>query len=437
MSEESNTQGSLGLAELIAIGVGGMIGGGIFSVLGMAVDIAGHAAPLAFAVGSVVALAAGYSYTKLALGLHSDGASFTYLETAFPHRPNLAGIAGWTVIVGYVGTLALYAYTFGAYGAHLMGAQDSTMLRMALSSGVLASFMGINLVGAEITGRAEDIIVYTKIVLLGIFVAAGLGTVSSENLTPVFERGVSSPFVAGALIFVAFEGFQLITNGVTETRNPERNIPRGIYGSIVITSILYVGAAVVALGNMDIEQLIAAEEYALAVAAGPSLGDVGPMLVDVAALLATSSAINATLFGASRMLAQMASQKRVPEAFSHRTRSRVPWLAIVAITGLGTVFTVFSSLETIATFSSLTFLLVSMGVSAANLKLRKRTKSQAWIIILGLALMGVTTVLLLAHLAETQPMVLGVVAGLFVIIAVAEILFFERTHHHSQGGLKV
>ena len=426
MTQQSEKTRTLGLLELIAIGVGGMIGGGIFSVLGMAVGIAGHAAPLAFAVGSVVALAAGYSYVKLALGFRSDGASFTYLEKAFPAHSNLAGIAGWTVIVGYIGTLALYAFTFGAYGAHLLGEEENGALRMSLSAGVLLLFMGVNLVGAQLTGRTEDLIVYAKVILLGIFVAAGLGTVSVDNLTPVFDQGFTSPFVAGALVFVAFEGFQLITNGVTETRDPSRNIPRGIYGSIVITSLIYVGVSIVAMGNMDIQSLIAAEEYALAIAAGPSLGAGGPILVDIAALLATSSAINATLFGASRMLAEMATKKRVPEAFSHRTRTRVPWMAVVAIATLGTAFTVLSSLETIATFSSLTFLVVSMAVSAANLRLRKTTGSKAWIVLIGMALMTATIVLLIVHLGRTQPMTLAVVGGLFAVIAVAEVGFFAR-----------
>ena len=424
---------SLGLAELIAIGVGGMIGGGIFSVLGMAVRLGGHSAPLAFAIGSLVALAAGYSYVKLALAFRSDGASFTYLERAFPKHPNVAGIAGWTVIVGYVGTLALYAFTFGAYGAHLLGAQDHHAVRMALSAGVLLFFMTVNLLGARTTGRTEDLVVYGKIILLGIFVVAGLGTVSAERLTPLLDRGPTAPFVAGALIFVAYEGFQLITNGVTETRDPERNVPRGVYGSIVITSLIYLGVAIVAMGNMDEQQLIAAEEYALAIAAGPSLGRAGPILVDVAALLATSSAINATLFGASRMMAEMATERRVPRAFSHRTRARVPWVAVVTLTLLDLGFTVFGTLEVIATFSSLTFLLVSIGVSVANLRLREQTGSRAGLVLLGLGLMGATVTLLCLHLLRTDPKMLAVVVGLFVVVAVAEVVFFER-EGQGDGG---
>jgi amino acid transporter len=137
-------------------------------------------APLAFLVGSLVALAAGYSYSKLALGFHSDGASFTYLERAFPRNPNIAGIAGWTAIIGYVGTLALYAFTFGAYGAHLLGEAGSSAVRMALAGGVLLFFMTVNLLGAQASGKIEDLVVYTKVILLGIFVVAGVRSKPSK-----------------------------------------------------------------------------------------------------------------------------------------------------------------------------------------------------------------------------------------------------------------
>lgn len=411
---------SLHLPELLAIGVGGMIGGGIFSVLGMAVQIAGHAAPLAFFIGSLVALAAGYSYIKLALSFQSDGASYTYLERAFPERPAVAGIAGWTVIVGYVGTLALYAFTFGAYGAHLMGASDSSTARMALSAGVLLFFMLVNLRGAQVSGRTEDLIVLVKVILLAVFCLAAFRGIQADHLTPVFERGGSSVFIAGATIFVAFEGFQLITNGVTETANPERNIPRGIYGSILITSLIYVAVAVVAIGNLDVPDLVQAQEYALAAAARPALGEAGTVLVDVAALLATASAINATAFGASRMMAEMALGRRMPLAFSVRSRVHVPWVAVVTLTLLAMAFTVFSGLETIATFSSLVFLLVSIAVSAANLRLRHETGSRAPIVLAGLALMSTTVVLLLLHLVQESRAELIAVGGTFVVIALLE-----------------
>lgn len=120
MEDRHHSKAGLGLKELIAMGVGGMVGGGIFSVLGLSVSLAGHAAPIAFALGGIIALLTGVSYSRLGLAFRSDGGSFTYLEHAFRH-PNIAGLGGWLLLAGYIGTLALYAYTFGVYGAAMLG----------------------------------------------------------------------------------------------------------------------------------------------------------------------------------------------------------------------------------------------------------------------------------------------------------------------------
>lgn len=392
----------LGLLELLAIGVGGMIGGGIFSILGLAVDIAGHSAPLAFLIGTAIASIAGYSYVRLALAYHSDGASFTYLERAFPDRPSIAGVAGWTVVVGYIGTLALYAFTFGAYSAHLFGFGSSDVGRWALSTGSLLLFLLINTAGASKMGKAEDIAVYTKIALLALLAAVGLFTVDSSRLRPVFDHGPGSVLLGGAVIFVAFEGFQLITNAVCEVRRPERDIPRGLYGSIAITSLIYVSIAFVAVGNLDVASIHAAEEYALAAVAKPILGKIGVVLVDVAAMLATSSAINATIFGASHMAYEISHDNLAPHAFSFRNRTGVPSRAAATITGLAILLSALGGLELIASFSSLTFLLVSIAVCVANLKLRDVTRSALTPVIAGIVLMLTTVVLLVLYLAKNN-----------------------------------
>ncbi|RMD95258.1 MAG: amino acid permease [Calditrichaeota bacterium] len=426
----------LGLRELIAMGVGGMIGGGIFSVLGIAVDISGHAAPLAFALGGLIALAAGYSYVKLALAFHSDGASFTYLERAFPDQPNIAGIAGWTVIVGYIGTLALYAFTFGAYGADLLGSSDTILSRMFLSAGVLLFFMLVNLWGVKASGEAEDIAVYSKIIILLLFGIMGLTTVKQDHLLPIFSKGTTSVFMAGALIFVAYEGFQLITNAVCETKNPHKNIPKGIYGSIILTSFIYLILAIVGVGNLTPAELSAAKEYALAAAAEPVLGNTGRVLVALAALLATSSAINSTTFGASRMMAEMATEKKMPLAFSFRNKTRVPWVAIVVLTSLALLFTLLGGLETIAAFSSMTFLLVSIGVSIANFRLRQKTASKTSLIVLGIFLMCATITTLILYLWQVQRVTLIWIGAFYLIVIVVELLFSKRRilfqNHESQ-----
>jgi amino acid transporter len=423
----STTKGrDLGLLELVAMGVGGMIGGGIFSVLGLAVGITGHAAPLAFALGSLIALAAGYSYIRLALTFRSDGASYTYLAHAFPGQPHIAGITGWTVILGYVGTLALYAFTFGAYGGDLLGQAGNPVMRMALSVAVLVFFLLVNLRGTKTSGRTEDVIVYAKIFLLGVFVVAGFSTIRSDYLMPVIDKGVPSVFMAGALIFVAFEGFQLITNAVRETRNPHRDIPRGIYLSIFITSIIYILLSIVGIGNLPIGELIKAEEYALAAAAKPVLGEAGAVLVAIAALMATSSAINATVFGASRMMASMGLDHVMPRIMSINSERNVPFVAVSVLTGAGIVFTVLGGLKVIAAFSSMTFLMVSILVSLANLRLLHKTRAKLWLIWLGLALMITTVLLLIIHLWQHEPKTLGSILGLYVAVVFAELLVNGR-----------
>ena len=408
-------QKELGLAELIAIGVGGMIGGGIFSVLGLAVGIAGHAAPVAFAIGSLIAFAAGYSYIRLALTYRGDGASFTYLQHAFPSYPIVAAFTGWTVILGYIGTLALYAFTFGAYGADLLGSPGHPAVRVILSAAVLLFFMLINLKGARSSGLTEDLVVYTKIILLALFAVAGLLNIKQDHLLPVFNQGVDSAFMAGALIFVAYEGFQLITNAVEETRSPERNIPAAIFGSIIITSVIYIVLAVVAVGSLTPAEITSAEEYALAQVARPTLGEAGVILVDIAALLATSSAINSTLLGASHMIAEISSQAMMPKLLSRRTEARTPWVAVISLTLLGLLFTGLSGLEVIAAFSSMTFLLVSIGVSIANLRLHKETRSHKGLIWLGLLLMIVTIALLLVYLWHNSRDTLTAIGGLYAV----------------------
>jgi len=418
----------LGLAELIAIGVGGMIGGGIFSVLGLAVSISGHAAPLAFAIGALIALAAGYSFVKLALAFPGDGSNFTYLCNAFPGHPWVGSLSGWAIIIGYVGTLALYAFTFGAYGAHLIGDDGSATERIVLSAGVLLFFMVINLKGVHETGLAEDLVVYGKIIILALFGIVGLMSIKGEHLLPVFDKGVAGVFMAGALIFVAYEGFQLITNVVDESRDPERNIPRGIYASILITSVIYITLALVAVGNLTPAEITAAEEYALASVAQPVMGNVGIVLVDLAALLATSSAINGTVFGASRLMAVVAEQKMMPSVLARRSERGIPWVGVLTLTIFGVLFTVAGSLEAIAAFSSMTFLLISFSVSVANLRLRRRTACTTWIVIGGMALMLSTMVLLISYLWLHSRNTFYLILGLYVFVFVSERLFNSGVH---------
>ncbi|MFQ5459040.1 MAG: APC family permease, partial [Myxococcota bacterium] len=283
-------------------------------------------------------------------------------------------------------------------------------------------------------GRAEDFAVFLKIALLAVLAAVGLHTASAVRFQPLVDQGGSSILLGGALIFVAYEGFQLITNAVCETRDPGRNIPRGLYGSIILTSVIYVVIAVVAVGNLDVAAIHAAEEYALAAVARPVLGNLGVVLVDIAAMLATASAINATIFGASHLAFEIASDNLAPGAFSFRNRAGVPASSAVVIALLALALTARGGLELIAAFSSMTFLLVSVGVSIANLRLRAETRSATAPVVLGLALMGATIFLLIYYLARHNTGALFFALSAYGVTGLSFILFRRISRRRRQAG---
>ncbi|WP_300369132.1 APC family permease, partial [Hydrogenimonas sp.] len=405
----------LGLKELVAIGIGSMIGGGIFSVMGLANAIAGHATVFVFLMGGIIAVFAGYNYAKLAVTYRQDGASYTYLQHAFPNRPMIAAFVGWSVIIGYIGTLALYAYTFGAYGAAAIGYADNAIVRTILAFAILSLFLFINLRGVREAGESEDVIVFFKVAIMMTLGIIGLFYIEPAHFQPLFDKGFVSVLLSGALVFVAFEGFQLITNAVVETDNPEKNIPRAIYLSILIVTLIYVTLAISVLGILTFEEIQKAKEYAIAEALEPIFGRWGFTLASIAALLATSSAINGTLFGASRMLADIAQDGIFPSILAQRNHKMIPYYSLLLMFVMASLFVLFGALESIVAFSSITFLLVSLAVAIANLILRKKTGSNPLIILTSIVLMMATVGLMLWYLYHDDPKTLTDIGLIYLL----------------------
>ncbi len=417
----------LGLKEVVAMGVGGMVGGGIFSVLGLAIREAGHAAPVAFALGGVLALLTGHSYAKLGLAFRSDGGSFTYLEHAFKHT-NIAGLGGWLLLVGYIGTLALYAYTFGVYGAAMLGdGAGQVASQHLLASLVLLVFLGVNLYGVQAAGESEDVIVMVKVLLLGLFAVIGLAYIRRDYVLPVFNQGELGVVMGAALIFVAYEGFELIPNAVNEMRDAHRDLSRGIFLSIGITITIYVVVSLVAVGNLLPAEIAKAEEYALAVAAKPFLGQAGFLLIGLAALLSTASAINATMFGTSRLGMVMAQEQALPQAFSLKERHKdIPWLSLVLIAAAALLFVNTANLTIISSFASATFLLIFASINLSAVRLRKRIGISPLVPLLGLAMSLASWVVLMVFLWQSDKPSLVWIGSFYLLIVAAELLYSER-----------
>ena len=173
---------SIGLREAVAIGIGGMVGGGIFSVLGLSVQVSGTGAYFSFVLGGIISFFTGYSYAKLAVKYPLRGGTVEYLNRAFGVGI-FSGTLNMLLWVGYIVTLSLYAFSFGSYAASLMPGAFG-LWRHVFSSLVVVVFTALNIKGASIVGRAEDVLVYTKLLILAFFCVAGLFTLNPSSVSP-------------------------------------------------------------------------------------------------------------------------------------------------------------------------------------------------------------------------------------------------------------
>jgi amino acid transporter len=218
---DSEATGGLGLPSLVSIGIGGMVGGGIFSVLGLTVQIAGAGAYLSFVVGGAVAALTGWSYARLSVAYPSRGGTAAFLDRAFGLR--VAGPLNLLLWLSYFVMLALYAVAFGAYLAALVGFDPDGAWRRVFGSAVVIGFAALNVAGARVVGRAESALVYFKLAVLLMFCIGGLAFVEGARVSPGAYPSLGSIVYAGVLIFLGYEGFELIANAAEDACDPERS----------------------------------------------------------------------------------------------------------------------------------------------------------------------------------------------------------------------
>ncbi len=426
---------SLGVTELIAIALGGMVGGGIFTILGISVSLVGAFTPLAIIIGGVIATLAAYSYIKLGVYYKDEGATYSFYKKTFPNSPFAASLIGWWVIFGYISTLALYAYTFASYAISGFSFSDSEIMRKIVAGGVIFIFTLINIWSVKGMGKIEDIMVYTKLIILVIISFVLIN--NSQTTLPVLiqnESNVSilSIFVVASLTFVAYEGFQLVINAVNEIKDPEKNIPIAIYSALFLAILIYVVISVGAILAIPFEDIINNKEYALAAGAGNVLGHWGSDLVILGALLATSSAISGTVFGASRQVSVIADDGYFPELLAKRINN-IPVFAIISMATLAFFLVLAGSLEVILEFGSVTFLLVSLLMAYANYKIRNVTNSSPFITVVAILGLLMGTVLILYYEFNNQPQQLLFIISIYVLLMIGSWLFSRSKERHIRN----
>ena len=413
---------SLRLVELIAIAVGGMVGGGIFTILGISVSIVGNLAPFAVALGGLMAWFAAYSYVQLGVYYKDEGATYAFYKRTYPNSHMAASFIGWYTIFGYISTLALYAYTFSSYGISGFSFANVEVVRKMVAIGIIWIFVLVNLWSVKGMGRIEDLMVYFKLIILLVISAALISFGQTDLHT--FSKQLSADFqgtpltailIVSSVTFVAYEGFQLVINAVKDMNHPEHNIPRAIYSAVVLVSLIYFVIALGAVLAIPAEELILNKEYALASGAKNIFGELGHTLVVIGAILATSSAINGTLFGSSRQMARIADDGYMPTIISQR-RGTIPKTAITIMASIASLLIVAGELRLILEFGSITFLLVSLLMSIANFKIRKKTGSSTLVTIFAIFGLLMGTIFIFRYEFVTSPEQLLFIVILYAVL---------------------
>ena len=394
------TESKIGTISALSIGIGGMVGGGIFAVTGLTVELTKGAAPVAFVVAGIVALLTAFSYWRMSLRYPSEGGTVEFLNIAFGTGV-LTGALNILLCLSYVILLAVYAYAFGAYGAIFFPAAEFAFWKHALLSAVIVLLAIINWFGADLAIRSENLFNGLKLILLGIFVAVGFSTpMEWSRLAPQTWVGPLELIAGSMVIFLNYEGFELIANASNSMKDPRRSLPIAYLGGVAAVIVIYVLIALVVVGHLDFAAIEKDPDATLSLAAHAFMGTGGAVMIAIAAMLATSSAINATFYGAGRLTYLIAKTGELPSELERDFHGQ-PLEGMLIFAALTLLVANFVPLAAIATMGSAGFLLIFLAVNGANYRQRHETGSGGWVSLLGVLACSIALIALIGQTLTT------------------------------------
>jgi len=376
------------LLDATMIGVGAMIGAGIFVLTGIAAGVAGPALLIAFTLNGAIALLTAMSYAELGSCYHDAGGGYLWVKEGLPQWNGF--LAGWMSWFAHAVACSLYALGFGAYFNLVLVEIGYTLPQWGFLSSqkllaVLAAlvFAYINFRGASETGKIGNLITITKIVILGVFVTFGIHLMLGRgdwqtSFEPFMPEGWIGIVKAMGLTFIAFQGFEVISQSSEEIRDPKKNIPRAIFLSLLIVLPIYLLVAVAALGSLDTGNetpwtyLARLKETALVNVARNFFYGGGVMLL-VGGLISTMSALNATVYSSSRVAFAMGRDRNFPSFFSRvHEKNYTPYWSILVSLVVIVFMCVSLPIEDVASAADIMFMLLFMQVNVAMIRLRKK-----------------------------------------------------------------
>ena len=390
MSGKEAKSGRLGPWAVWAIAVGGMVGGGIFSTLGVVISSAGKWAALSFVLGGLVAYATGHSLAALTVDSDKSGGIYTFLRDL--KYTGTAKFSAWVLLAGYVLTCAVYAYTFGAYLGTALG--GPVWLPKAMAALAIVSMAAINLRGAGQAAGVEIAIVVVKLAILTALAGFGLSKFDAANLEIAAQPGLIGIVIGAASVFMAYEGFELLAYDYDEMQDRKRTITKVMPLAIGSAALIYVMVAIAVPMLTGTKAVIADGEVALSNAGKAAFGRAGLISVTIAAALSTASAINATLFSSARLAKEVAADGSLPRQLGNSNSQGSPYWAVLTLSALALTLALIGGLDGLVSGASIVFLLVFGTLNALAVR---RNVGSRWITLAGAVLSFLALAALLAH----------------------------------------
>ena len=410
----------LSLRGAILLGVGAMVGAGIFALLGQAGEIAGAAVWLSFLIAGAMSAALGYTLVKFGQRYPSSGGLVVYLLHGYRSR-RLVGVASW---MGYLTAIivvcAMVAISFGDYAAAVFfDAPSGGAVSKACAVVMIAGATVMTIAGPHVVDRIQSVIVILLLVVFVVFVLGTFRGIDVALLDPAGYPGWGQILASVALTFFAFLGFAVISFAAGDLPDPERQLPRAMYGALAITTVLYLLVALCVFGTLPVDEVVEYGPTAIAEAARPTLGDAGFALMAVAALLATASSVTATLYASAGLSNSLAESGLFPRIFGTGSRlGRHGGLLISAV--LAALFVTILGLGTLASVGSAVSLSLFWLVAIAAYRNREELNARTGPVVVAIAISTVVLVGFIVDLARNDPRSLASAGALILFSLVGQ-----------------
>jgi amino acid transporter len=414
---QSGAKGGMTVRGAAFLGIGSMVGAGIFALLGEAGAVAGSAVWLSFLIAGVVAALQGYAVAKLGARYPSSGGIVTFLLQGYG-RGHITAITSWLLYFAALIVTAMVAVSFGSYGSALFF-DDSTGWATILTIVVVLAVAAINIAGAKFIDRVQSLIVLVLLAVFTVFIVVTLAQLDPELLAPSTYPPTTDIFSSVALTFFAYLGFTVISFTGADLPDPERNLPRAMYLALGVTTALYILISLGVFGTLTVQDVVDNGETALALAAKPALGDAGFAMMALAALLATSSSVNANVYAAAGSTAKLAESRMFPPVFGQLSRVGGTRGLLISVAMI-LLLAIFVDLTAIASLGSVVALGIFLVTSVAAYRLRAETGSRAWVLVAGIALTALVLLVFAVQTLRTAPETFIAMIGILVLAIVLD-----------------